>query len=323
MNKSIKNYCLGVDIGGTSVKIGLFSKEGDLIDNWSIPTNTECSGKYILPEIAESINEKINFKNISIEDIIGVGIGVPGPVDNNGIVKKCVNLGWPVTDVKTELETLLSTNVCVGNDANIAALGEIFKGGGKNFENLVMVTLGTGVGGGIILDGKILQGSDSAGGEIGHIKINPNETESCGCGNKGCLEQYASATGIVNITKRYLKENKDNNTISTTLKISDELSCEDIFNAAKDGDLVALQMVDTVCHLLGRTLAHIGCIVNPQVFVIGGGMASAGNILIDKIKSYYKEYAFHAAANTKFNFAELGNDAGIYGGAKLALDLYL
>ena len=319
MNKlSKKNYCLGVDIGGTSIKIGLFSKYGELLYKCSIPTNTESNGKYILTEIAKSITSIINSKNISIEDVIGIGIGVPGPVDNNGVVKKCVNIGWDVTDVKTELQTLLKTNVSVGNDANIAALGEMFKGGGKDYKNLVMVTLGTGVGGGIIIDGKILQGSDCAAGEIGHIKINSNETESCGCGNKGCLEQYASASGIVNMTKRFLQQNK--NLVSTTLKLSDSLSCEDIFNAAKAGDSVALEMVDTVSHLLGKSLAHIGCIVNPQVFVIGGGMASSGNILMDRLEKYYRKYAFHATANTKFNLASLGNDAGIYGGAKLALE---
>lgn len=318
MNKlTKKNYCFGVDIGGTNIKIGLFFKDGELLDKWSIPTNIMSNGKYILKEIADSLNSKLEDKNISMDDVIGVGIGVPGPVDNNGVVKKCVNIGWDVTDVKKDLQSLFKTNVCVGNDANIAALGEMFKGGGKNYKSLVMVTLGTGVGGGIIVDGKIIQGSDSAGGEIGHLKINPNETEPCGCGNKGCLEQYASATGIVNMTKRFLQ---DNNEICTTLKISNQLSCEDIFNAAKKGDLVALKMVDTVSYLLGKTLAHIGCIVNPQVFVIGGGMASAGDILMDRIKKYYKDYAFHATVNTKFNFAELGNDAGIYGGAKLALD---
>lgn len=242
-------------------------------------------------------------------------MGVPGPVGEDGTVYKCVNLGWNIFNVSKELEQLTGLKVKCGNDANVAALGEMWQGGGKDFQNLVMVTLGTGIGGGIIINGKILAGSNGAGGEIGHIHINDEETEPCGCGNYGCLEQYASANGISRITKKYIIENKEE-TILNNIK---NITSLEIFNAAKEGDKVALKMIDEVAKILGKSFSNIASVINPQIFVIGGGMSKAGTILIDKIQLYYKKYAFHALRDTEFKIAQLGNTAGIYGGAYMII----
>lgn len=313
----MKKYAFGVDIGGTTVKMGLFETMGTLLDTWEIPTRTQENGRYILPDIADAIEEKMEEKNISRLDIEGIGMGVPGPVSPEGTVLKCVNLGWGVFNVEEELNRLTGFKVKAGNDANVAALGEMWQGGGKGYKNLVMVTLGTGVGGGVIIDEKILPGAVGAAGEIGHIPMRDDETETCGCGKKGCLEQYASATGIVRLTRRYLEAHKDED-VQTMLK--DDYTAKDIFDAAKLGDKVALAMVDEVGLMLGKALASIACVVNPEAFVIGGGMAKAGEILLNVIRKYYTEYAFHAARDTVFKEAELSNNAGIYGGVRLVLE---
>ena len=313
----MKKYAFGVDIGGTTVKMGLFETVGTLLDTWEIPTRIQENGRYILPDIADAVTCKMEEKKISRLDIEGIGMGVPGPVSPDGTVLKCVNLGWGVFNVEEELKRLTGFKVKAGNDANVAALGEMWQGGGKGCRNLVMVTLGTGVGGGVIIDGKILPGTVGAAGEIGHIPMCDDETEVCGCGKKGCLEQYASATGIVRLTGRYLEEHKEEHA-QTILK--DHYTAKDIFDAAKQGDKIALAMVDEVGRMLGKALASIACVVNPEVFVIGGGMAKAGEILLNAIRKYYMEYAFHAARDTAFKEAELSNNAGIYGGVRLVLE---
>ena len=313
----MKKYAFGADIGGTTVKIGFFETLGNLIDVWEIPTRTEENGKYILSDIVEAVEEKLKERGISRLDVEGIGMGVPGPVGADGFVYKCVNLGWGVFNVEKEIQNLTGFKAKAGNDANVAALGEMWQGGGRGFDNIVMVTLGTGVGGGVIIDGHILPGFNGAAGEIGHIPMRDNEEESCGCGKKGCLEQYASANGIVRLTKRYLQENPET---ETSLKNFKQFSSKEIFDEAKNGDKVALRMVDEVGILLGKALASISCVVNPQAFVIGGGMAKAGDILIDAIKKHYTEYAFHASRDTVFKLAELSNSAGIYGAVRLVLE---
>lgn len=313
----MKKYAFGIDIGGTTVKCGLFETTGLLVDKWEIPTRKENNGSYILDDIAETIEFKIERKKIDKTEVLGIGVGVPGPILQDGTVVKCVNLGWNVFNVAKELESKTLLPVKVGNDANVAALGEMWQGGGKGYKNLVMVTLGTGVGGGIIVDGNIIGGADGAGGEIGHINMKEDEADSCGCGRRGCLEQYASATGVVRITKNELAENK----LKTVLKDEESLSAEIVFNAAKEGDQLALHIVDLVGNYLGRGLAQIGCIVNPEIFVIGGGMAKAGDILLEAIQKNYRACAFHANVNTKFSFAQLGNDAGIYGSVQMLLGI--
>lgn len=312
----MKKYAFGVDIGGTTIKLGLFETNGELIDKWEIPTRTQENGNYILNDISDALSKKLAEKDIELKSVEGVGVGVPGPVGSDGTVYKCVNLGWNVFNVAIELERKTSLKVKVGNDANVAALGEMWQGGGKGYKDLVMVTLGTGVGGGVIIDEKIVHGSNGAGGEIGHLRVKERETEACGCGNHGCLEQYASANGIARVTKKYIAEHDD----ETVLRNLDDITAKDIFDAAKLGDAVALKMVDETAKLLGKGLSLVACVVNPQVFVIGGGMSKAGDFLIEQIQKYYQEYAFHACKNTFFKLADLGNDAGIYGCVRMIIE---
>lgn len=308
-------FGFGVDLGGTTVKLGLFGVEGNILDKWEIPTRKENQGSYILGDIAEALNKKLEERNIPKYNVAGVGMGVPGPIKDDGTVMKCVNLGWDIFNVAEELSKLMDLPVKVGNDANMAALGESWQGGGKGFKNVVMVTLGTGVGGGIIVDGKMIAGTNGAGGEIGHITMNTEETASCGCGKKGCLEQYASATGIVNSAKKLLASSDK----PSALRELEEVTCKDIFDCAKANDELAKELVESLGKNLGLALAHISCVVDPEVFVIGGGVSKAGDILLEVIQKYYVQYAFHASRNTKFALAKLGNDAGMYGGAKLIL----
>ncbi|MBQ8188917.1 MAG: ROK family glucokinase [Lachnospiraceae bacterium] len=308
-------YSFGVDLGGTTVKLGFFDTEGNVLDKWEIKTRTENGGANILPDIAEAIKGKMAEKSVAKEDVVGVGIGVPGPVDSKGIVHKCVNLGWGVFNINEELSKHLDgIAVKGGNDANVAALGEMWKGGGQGFDSIVVVTLGTGVGGGIIVDGQILTGATGAAGEIGHIHVDDAETEVCGCGNTGCLEQYASATGVVRIANRVLA----NNTKETCLKAG-EVSAKDVWDAVKAGDAVAVQIAEQFGEYLGKGLASVAGVMNPEAFVIGGGVSKAGEVLLDYIRKNYTPVVFHASRNVEFKLATLGNDAGIYGAAKLVL----
>ncbi len=304
-------YVFGVDIGGTTVKIGIFTDDGKLFDKWEIPTRTDEGGKYILSDIAESVEDRRVEMGIDKKDVLGVGMGVPGPVRADGTVLRCVNLGWGIFNVEEELSKLTGYVVKAGNDANMAALGEMWQGGGKGHRNIVMVTLGTGVGGGIIINGKMISGVNGAGGEIGHICVNDSETEKCGCGNTGCLEQYTSATGIVRSANILLNTTDKPSKLRTVQYIS----AKEIFDAAKDGDELAASLVENHGKVLGKALAQIACVVDPEIFVIGGGVSRAGDILVDTTKKYFLEYAFHACRTTQFALATLGNDAGIYGGA--------
>ena len=304
-------YVFGVDIGGTTVKIGIFTDGGKLLDKWEIPTRTDEGGKYILSDIAESVEDRRVEMGIDKKDVLGVGMGVPGPVRADGTVLRCVNLGWGIFNVEEELSKLTGYVVKAGNDANMAALGEMWQGGGKGHRNIVMVTLGTGVGGGIIINGKMISGVNGAGGEIGHICVNDSETEKCGCGNTGCLEQYTSATGIVRSANILLNTTDKPSKLRTVQYIS----AKEIFDAAKDGDELAASLVENHGKVLGKALAQIACVVDPEIFVIGGGVSRAGEVLVDTTKKYFLEYAFHACRTTQFALATLGNDAGIYGGA--------
>ena len=308
-------YVFGVDVGGTTVKIGYFDLEGNVLDKWEIPTRTEDGGKNILPDVAQSIKDKMAEKGIAQEEVAGVGAGVPGPVDGEGHVDVAVNLGWKDVQVRDELQNLLGVPAMAGNDANVAALGEMWRGGGLGCKNLVAVTLGTGIGGGIIIDGKLLTGADGAGGEIGHIHIVDDEPNACGCGNHGCLEQYGSATGVVTLAKRRLaKDDK-----ASVLR-DGELSAKAVFDAVKAGDEVAIDIAKEFGEILGKGLGMIASVVNPEMFVIGGGVSKAGEVLFDYIKPSYEKYVFRGSLNTRFALATLGNDAGIYGAAKLVLD---
>ncbi|MDO4463398.1 MAG: ROK family glucokinase [Bacillota bacterium] len=311
----MSQYVFGVDIGGTTVKLGFFDVEGNLLDKWEIPTRTEGEGSQILPDIAASIQKKIEEKKIAPETVAGVGVGAPGPVDGEGVIHKAVNLGWGIFSIKETLEEIIHMPVMAGNDANVAALGEMWRGGGQGYHDLIVVTLGTGVGGGIIVGGKVLTGSTGAGGEIGHIHVEDHETEACGCGNKGCLEQFTSATGITRLANRKLKASDANSILR-----EGEVSAKTVFDAVKAKDTLAMEVAQEFGKYLGNGLASIACVVNPEAIVIGGGVSKAGEILIDYIKPYYEKNVFHGSRNVKFALATLGNDAGIYGAAKLVLD---
>lgn len=308
-------YCFGVDIGGTTVKMGLFQEDGTLLDKWEIKTRTENGGEAILPDVARSIEEKMKEKGLTKEQIIGIGLGIPAPVTVDGIVVNTANLGWGYKEVKRELEEITGMFVVPGNDANVAALGEMWLGGGKGQKNMIMVTLGTGVGGGIIINGECVVGEHGAGGEIGHICVNYNETEVCGCGNTGCLEQYASATGITRLANRRLK--KDDK--ASCLRDEKSLSAKAVFDAVKAGDEVAKEIAAEFGRYLGYALGILAAASDPAVIVIGGGVSKAGEILLDYIEGPFREKAFFANKDTKFALAQLGNDAGICGAAKLVL----
>ena len=309
------SYVFGVDVGGTTVKMGLFNKDGEVIDKWEIPTRTENHGENILPDVAASIKEKMAQKSIAKEYVEGVGIGTPGPVEKNGVVHQAVNLGWPEMNMKEELTTLLDgMRVEGGNDANVAALGEMWKGGGQGHKNLVAVTLGTGVGGGIIINGEIMTGATGSGGEIGHIHVEDNETEACNCGNFGCLEEYASATGITRLANRALQASDKDSVLR-----NGEVSAKTVFDAVKVGDELAIEVAKQFGEYLGKALGVIAAIVNPEIFVIGGGVSKAGDILFDYIRPSFERTAFHGSRNVIFALATLGNDAGIYGAARMLL----
>lgn len=308
-------YCFGIDVGGTTVKCGLFKTDGVLVEKWEIPTRTENNGSEIVPDVAKTIEEKLAEKNISKEEVDGIGIGVPGPVNAEGDVIAAVNLFWGYKKLSKELNELTGLNVKVGNDANVAALGEAWKGAAAGAKNVILVTLGTGVGGGIIVDGKIVAGHHGAGGEIGHANVMHDETETCNCGNKGCLEQYTSATGIVRLAKQELASSEE----PSVLREKKELSAKAVLDGYKSGDALSVRVMDKVGEILGGALAVFTAVVDPETIVIGGGVSKAGQPLVDCIASHYKKYAFSACRETPIVIANLGNDAGIYGAAKMVL----
>ena len=307
-------YCFGVDIGGTTVKLGLFTTDGEIVDKWEIKTRTENQGEAVLPDIAEALREKLEEKKIGRDEVEGIGVGVPAPVNTEGVVQNTANLGWGYKEVKREMEELSDMRAEIGNDANVAALGEMWLGAGKGRKNIVMVTLGTGVGGGIIIDGKPLVGAHGAGGEIGHLCVNYEETDHCGCGNTGCLEQYASATGITRLANIRLAKDDAKSVLR-----EQEVSAKTVFDAVKAGDAVAKEIAEEFGKYLGHAMANLAAVADPSAIVIGGGVSKAGQVLIEYVEKNFKERAFFANKDTEFVLATLGNDAGICGAAKLIL----
>lgn len=308
----MKKYCFGIDVGGTTVKMGFFETSGKLIDKWEIRTNTENFGENILADICDSMDAKLGEKEISLDDVEGVGIGLPGPITEDGTVIQCVNLGWGTFNVVEKLSAMYhGIKVKAGNDANVAALGEAWQGGGKDFKSLVMITLGTGVGGGLIFDGKILTGVTGGAGEIGHMHVAYDEEDYCNCGRKGCLEQKTSATGIVKEAKRYMA----NTDAPTKMRDFEEITAKDVLDLAKEGDEGALAVVNEMSTYLGIAMGHIAAVINPEAFIIGGGVSKAGDFLIDAIKVKYRESCFKPCGDAALRLATLGNDAGIYGAA--------
>lgn len=310
--------CIGVDVGGTSVKMGLFEVTGELLHKWEVGTRKEEEGRYILDDVAASILKELEELNISIDQIQGAGLGIPGPVLPNGYVEVCVNLGWRDRYPERELSELLhGLPVKSANDANVAALGEMWQGGGKGYHDIVMVTLGTGVGGGVIIDEKIVSGRHGLAGEIGHIHVRNDETETCNCGGVGCVEQVASATGIAREARRMM-ESKD--TLSSLRGYGSQVTAKNVLDAAKAGDPLALEVMEVVGHYLGLCLSQVAMTVDPEVFVLGGGVSKAGQFLIDIVNKNYEKFTPISKNKGSIVLATLGNDAGIYGAARLILD---
>lgn len=305
-------YGFGVDLGGTTVKIACFDAAGKMQDKWEIPTRTEENGGKILPDIAHSL--QTYCRDHGITQVLGIGIGVPGAVTDDGEVNRCINLGWGRFNVARTLQALTGFRVVAGNDATVAALGECRMGGGKGRKNVVMVTLGTGVGGGIVAGGKLLYGANGAGGEIGHMTLNRQETEVCNCGKRGCVEQYCSATGIVRLAKNYLADSQKDSALREK-----DFTCKDVFDFAARGDGVAAAVLEQVYSYLGEFLANVCCVVDPEIVVLGGGVSKAGTPLLEGVKRYFARYAFHPCRDTEFALATLGNDAGVYGAFQMLL----
>lgn len=314
----MEKKCIGIDVGGTSVKLGLFETTGKVLHKWEVPTRKEEDGKYILEDVASSIKAVLTEKKIDMEDVVGAGMGVPGPVMPDGYVEVCVNLGWRDRNPQRELSVLLDgLPVKSGNDANVAALGEMWQGGGKGYTDIVMVTLGTGVGGGVIVDEQIIAGKHGLGGEIGHIHIRDEEMERCNCGGIGCVEQVASATGIAREARRAMAAS---DAPSSMRKYGDGISAKNVLDEAKAGDEMAQKVMDVVGHYLGLALAQVSMTVDPEIFVIGGGVSKAGQFLIDIIWKHYDQFTPISENKAKIGLAELGNDAGIFGAARLVLE---
>ena len=312
----MKEYAFGIDLGGTTAKIGLFTTSGALLEKWEVATDPSNAGEHILENLAAAVLGKMKEQSIQPEQVEGVGIGVPGPVLDSSIVPiVCANLGgWGERNVSAQLSGLLDgLKVLVGNDANVAALGEIWMGAAKGAKNAVMVTLGTGVGGGVVVNGKVIDGVHGAGGEIGHITVNRHETAVCGCGKRGCLEQYSSATGVVRCMKKLLDENPD----TPCVLRGTEFAAKDVFDAARNGDALAAREVDEMSDTLGMALANIASTVDPEAFLVGGGVARAGDVLFAPLNKHFQEYAFKSCRETPIKQASLGNDAGIYGAVRL------
>lgn len=308
-------YCFGVDIGGTFVKLGLFTTEGELLDKWQIPTRREDESSHVLPDIAASIAAKLEEKGIAKEDVTGVGFGTPGPVTEDGVAVCPANLDWVNKPVAKELSELTGFPCRGGNDVNTAGLGEMWKGGAKGYKNIVVVPVGTGVGAAIIVNGKVIAGTRGAAGEIGHIHVDDEIQEPCGCKAVGCVEQFSSATGLVRMAKKALADES----VVTSLRNLEVVTAKDVIDAAKAGDEVADQIFDKFCDYLGYSLAATGAVIDPEIFILGGGVSRAGQVMVDRVQAYFKKYAWPGIRDIKFALAQLGNDAGIYGAASIAI----
>lgn len=311
--KNMKKYLFGIDIGGTTVKIGLFDLNGRLLEKREISTRTEALGKYILSDIAESAEKLLSSQNTDWSSAAGIGIDVPGPVIGNHYVTRCVNLGWKDIDVSKEMRVLTGVeDIIVVNDAKSAALGEWWMGGHNNCRSAVMITLGTGIGGGVILDGRIVNGAFGGAGELSHFPIVPDETEPCACGKYGHLQQYASAEGIVHQFQKKLRSNKN----LPVLSDNDHITAKDIIDAARSGDEPAKKIVDDAVKKIAQTMAMITSVIDPELFLIGGGMAEAGDFLLNAIHEEFRRLVLFVSENARVELAVMGNEAGIYGAVK-------
>ncbi|MED0688062.1 ROK family glucokinase [Anoxybacillus ayderensis] len=315
----MEQWLVGVDLGGTTVKLAFVNMYGEIICKWEIPTDKSEQGKHITTHIAKAIDEKLRELDELKERLVGIGIGAPGPVNMaTGDIYEAVNLGWKNFPLKDRLEMETGLPVVVDNDANIAAIGEMWKGAGDGAKNLILVTLGTGVGGGVIVNGQIVHGTNGAGGEIGHITSIPEGGAPCNCGKTGCLETIASATGIVRIATERLQQTDERSRLRDVWNETGAITAKDVFDAAKENDAFALQIVDEVTFHLGLALANLANGLNPEKIVIGGGVSKAGDLLAQTVARHFKRFAFPRVAEAAdIVIATLGNDAGVIGGAWL------
>lgn len=309
----MKEYYFGVDVGGTTVKMGLYSEKSNWIKKWEIPTRKENGGVHVLDDIAAAVYAAQQEFDIDNARTAGIGIGVPGPVLKKSIVNGCVNVGWDVVNVAEELGRRTGLPVYVENDANIAALGEQWKGAGKDYQSVALLTLGTGVGGGIILDGKIVSGFQGGGGEVGHLPVVHDADHACNCGKSDCVELAGSATGVLSYAKHLLSETEQ----PSVMRNIETLTAKDVCDCCAAGDALAQQCIDHAAEALGTALACIGCIVNPEAFLFGGGMAAAGDVLLAPIRRVYDAKVFPPLRGTPILQATLGNEAGITGAVRL------
>ena len=298
----MRQVCFGVDIGGTTIKMGLVSQEGDLLEKREFPTQRDLDAAF--DDIASNIRQVL--ESFPDDLCVGVGVGVPGPVLEQSLVQGCVNLGWGDVNVAQELGRRVGLPVKVENDANLATLGEQWQGGGKGCRNLVMFTVGTGIGGGVICDGRIVAGATGGGGEVGHLPMPFHNEWQCSCGKYGCLEVTASATGIIRAAREHAPFNE-----------METVTAKDVYDAAAAGDENARQVVDDAGSALGMAAAILGCVVNPEMVLLGGGVSAAGRALLAPVEAAFKKNVFGPCGNVRFALARLGNNAGIYGGAAL------
>ena len=313
---------IGIDLGGTSVKFAILTQEGEIQEKWSIKTNILDEGSHIVPDIIASIQHHLELLNLSAEDFIGIGMGSPGAVDRfEGTVVGAYNLNWKtVQPIKKDIESALGISFFIDNDANVAALGERWKGAGENQPDVVFMTLGTGVGGGIVAEGKLLHGAGGVAGELGHITVDFDRPFDCTCGKKGCLETVASATGIVNLTRRYADEYAGEAELKRLIDDGEDVTAKTVFDFAKDGDELALIVYRHFSQYLGIACANIASVLNPANIVIGGGVSAAGQFLLDGVQKVFDENTFpQVRTSTQLVLANLGNDAGVIGAASLVL----
>lgn len=312
---------LGIDLGGTTIKFGILTLEGEVQEKWAIETNTLENGRHIVSDIVESLKHRLSLYGLTKDDFLGIGMGSPGAVDRTSkTVTGAFNLNWADTqEVGSVIEKEVGIPFFIDNDANVAALGERWVSAGANNPDVVFVTLGTGVGGGVIADGNLIHGVAGAGGEIGHMIVDPENGFMCTCGNKGCLETVASATGVVRVARQLAEQYEGSSAIKAAIDNGDTVTSKDIFIAAEDGDKFANSVVERVSRYLGLAAANISNILNPDSVVIGGGVSAAGEFLRSRVEKYFVTFAFpQVKKSTKIKIAELGNDAGIIGAASLA-----
>lgn len=313
---------IGIDLGGTSIKFAILTPEGEVQDKWSIATNILDEGSHIVPDIIASIKHRLELLDLATTDILGIGMGSPGAINREaGTVVGAYNLNWKTTQpIKEQVESALGIPFFIDNDANVAALGEKWKGAGENDPDVVFVTLGTGVGGGVVAGGNLIHGAGGAGGEIGHMVVDFDQPIMCTCGKPGCLETVTSATGIVNLARRYAETYVGDAKLKSLIDNGDDISAKVIFDLAKEGDALGLIVYENFSRYLGIACANIACLLNPSAIVIGGGVSAAGDFLLDGLKEVFEANVFpQIVGSTQIKLAQLGNDAGIIGAASLVL----